>query len=88
MKEGHTGLSKSCYTGQISALSLCRTEPLCFLEETIREEVDVSPHITSVFSLEACSKCQRWIVTKYIYSGTVLKYNFEVSVLYLSISVS
>ncbi len=28
----------------------------------------------------------RWNVTKYIYSSTVHKYNFEVLVLYLSIS--
>ena len=30
---------------------------------------------------------QRWTVTKYIYSNTVLNYNFEVLVLYLSIFI-
>ena len=31
--------------------------------------------------------CQWWKVTKYIYLSTVLKYNLEVLVLYLSISI-
>ncbi len=31
--------------------------------------------------------CQRCNVTKYIYSSTVLKFNFDILVLYLSISI-
>lgn len=31
--------------------------------------------------------CQWWKVSRYIYSTAVLKYNFEVLVLYLSISI-
>ena len=31
--------------------------------------------------------CQRWEVTKYIYSSNVLKYNFELLLLYLSTSM-
>ncbi len=71
-----------------------RTGPLSKGAARLDQHISVlhnraKPALYSVWKrVSTDTKAQRWNVNKYIYSSTVLKYKFEVFVLYLSIFFS
>ncbi len=67
--------------------SLNPTNPLCtFLSETICEFKTLEPPpLPSLFGI--ITQDQRWKATKYICSSIELNYNFDLLVLYFSISI-